>query len=247
MHHEKHPKPRLWVLPWGLYPRRITIYLKEKGIIDDFDIVPVNITQDGQEPAPGKPVGSMPILEIQPPTLNKDGTAKDDGHYIFQSRAILEFLEDTYGPDSRPEMRDMRGSTPEDRAKVREMMDVLEEGVSFFGFYVHNASKLFEGMEEQSAEAARKGKERMERMFDLLESMAERDGPWLASKETGPTILDCVALATVQFAREVYQVDLVSGRERLRKMCEAFELREGSRMEGFPAMIRDLGPRLSIR
>lgn len=34
-------KLRLWVLKWSLYPRRTTIYLKEKGIMNDFDTVPV--------------------------------------------------------------------------------------------------------------------------------------------------------------------------------------------------------------
>lgn len=255
------PKPRLWVLPWGLYPRRITIYLKEKGILDDFDVVPVKISQNGQEPSPGKPTGSMPILELSPPTTDADGTAKNDGRYIHQSRAILEYLEDIYGPtdssSTRTRIRDMRGATAEERARVREMMDVLEEGVSFFGVYVHQASKLFEGMEGQSAEAARAAKERMERMFDLLEAMAERcgggleswldRGPWLAGGGEGPTILDCVGLATVQFAREVYRVDLVKGRQKLGRMCEVFETRESSRMEEIPMMVRELAPQLSVR
>lgn len=80
---------RLWVLKWSLYPRRITIDPEEKGIIDDFEIIPVEITHAGMLIEPGKPPGTLPILEIAPPTAPQH----QDGRYIFQSTAILEYLE----------------------------------------------------------------------------------------------------------------------------------------------------------
>jgi len=55
---------KLWVLPWGLFPRRVTIDLKEKGIHNHFDIVPLEVTATGLESCEGKPAGSVPFLEI---------------------------------------------------------------------------------------------------------------------------------------------------------------------------------------
>lgn len=231
---------RLWVLPWGLFPRRVTIYLKEKGIEDRIEVLPVQITHNGMEAAPGKPPGTMPILEIRPSTE----TDRVDGKYIFQSTAILEYLEDVYGPGSG--LPDMRGSTPEDRGKMRECMDVLEEGVSFFSFYVHNSSDLMRGRQDQSAQAAKAGMARMHKMFDLLESMASADGPWLASSGAQPLIVDCVFMATVQFALHVYGVDLCEGRPRLGQVYSRFAGRQSAQMVEVPAQIRDLAQRLTV-
>lgn len=234
-------KQRLWVLPWGLYPRQVTIYLKEKGIFDKFNVIPVNITTNGMEEAPGKPPGSMPILEVDRPSA--DG--KDSGHYILQSTAILEYLEDIYGPG--PGTADMRGATPEERARVRDCMSVLNEAVEFFGAYCHKASKLFETMEEPSVEAAKVLLERTQQMLTLLESIAAKEGPWLAGKGGGPTIVDCVAMAFMQFAWYVYKFDVTEGHPRLKTLYDVFSKKESAEMEEVPQFVKDLAPNLSVR
>ena len=76
-------KNRLWVLPMELFPRRITIYLEEKGIADKFDVIPVKVGPEGMEVVEGKPNGTLPILETNRPNGDKLGK------YIFQSNAIL--------------------------------------------------------------------------------------------------------------------------------------------------------------
>ncbi|KAK3710989.1 hypothetical protein LTR37_010010 [Vermiconidia calcicola] len=168
-------KQRLWVLPWGLFPRRVTIYLKEKGIMDDFEVIPVEITAEGMAQPPWKPAGSMPILEVRQPTAE----GQNDGIFIFQSIPILEYLEDVYAPHSGTP--DMRGTTPEERAKVRDCLSVISEATDTFGLYVHNASKIFDGMEEQDRGAASVALKRTHHLLSLLERVADPNGPWLAS------------------------------------------------------------------
>ena len=58
------PKMRLYVLPWDLYPRRVTICLKEKAISDKFEVTPVEITRDDMSPPEDKPPGTVPIRDI---------------------------------------------------------------------------------------------------------------------------------------------------------------------------------------
>ena len=232
---------RLWVLPSGLCPRRVTIYLKEKGILDEFDIIPIEITADGQSYSPGKPPGSLPILEICPPSTDE----ALDGKYIFQSAAILEYLEDVYGPKFGTP--NMRGFSPEDRAKVRDCMNILCEATDFFGFYCHNASKLFATVEEQSPDAAKMAIARVHHMLSLVEKLADPGGPWLAGSSGTPTIADCVAMSTMQFAEAVYGYNLTEGHPRLKQVYDAFAVRESSKMEEVPEFAKQLAPVLSVR
>ena len=46
-----------------------------------FEVIPVEITAEGMAQPPGKPAGSMPILEVRRPS--EDG--QNDGVFIFQS------------------------------------------------------------------------------------------------------------------------------------------------------------------
>ncbi|KAK5173243.1 uncharacterized protein LTR77_001924 [Saxophila tyrrhenica] len=234
-------KQRLWVLPWGLYPRRVTIYLEEKGILDKLDVVPVNITTQGMDQPPGKPAGSMPILEVKRPSSE----GAEDGVYIVQSVALLEYLEDQYGPGSGTP--DMRGSTPEERAKVRDCMSVICEATDFFGFYCHNASKLFSTMEEQSEGAAKQALARTHHMLSSLEKMADAKGPWLASSGDHPMLVDCIAMSTMQFAEAVYKVDLTEDHPRLKKLFDAFSARESAKMEEVPDFVQAMAPEMSVR
>jgi glutathione S-transferase len=75
------PKMKLYILLWGLYPRRVIICLEEKAISDKFEIIPLKITRDGLSTPEGKPPGTVPILDI------------GNGQHIFHSSAIPEYLE----------------------------------------------------------------------------------------------------------------------------------------------------------
>jgi glutathione S-transferase len=265
---------RLWVLPWGLYPRRLTIYLREKQLGPDvIEVIPVHIDLSTAKLAasPGRPEGTLPILEVRRPS--KEGAG--DGEYVMQSTAILEYLEDlTAGsnPDSETvgqgisalsgalaKTKNMRGRTAFERSQVRQALQVLDEATAMFGVYVHEASKLFAGLTEmeQSDEASVRAWEKTKKLLDLLEGMAAKsEGPWLAweegkvEKERGPSIADCVLVSTVQFAQRVYAVDLVAGTERLGRVVKAFEERGTAKLgfgEEVPEMVAKFGPELSVR
>ena len=96
---------RLYNFPFGPYPRRVTIYLAEKGITE-FDLVeldaPVGETSWPPASIAGlTPSGSLPII------------VDDDGTVVTQSLAILEYLEDTRRDP------DLRGVAPLERARTR--------------------------------------------------------------------------------------------------------------------------------
>jgi glutathione S-transferase len=151
-----------------------------KAIMNKFEIVPVEITHSGMSTPPGKPPGTVPILDI------------GNGQHIFESSAILEYLEDKF-----PQAPNMRGTTPEAAARVRELMDVMNEACSFLSVYMHNASKLMEGLEPQSEGAAHVLLDKYHKKLSRLEELADATGPMVADSTGQPTLVDCVAMTTL--------------------------------------------------
>lgn len=83
----------LYVYPWMPFPRRVTLYLREKQIPQSLvRVVRVSDPQDGNEvldsSIPPRPAGSLPILAI----AHADG--EDKWTYIRQSMAIINLLEE---------------------------------------------------------------------------------------------------------------------------------------------------------
>ncbi len=83
-------------------PRRVTVYMAEKGI--DCEIVTIDM-RGGEGLTPRflamNPTGRVPVLEL------------DDGSFLPESGAIVEYLEELY-PDPP-----IIGTTPEARAHMR--------------------------------------------------------------------------------------------------------------------------------
>jgi len=215
----------LYVLPWGIYPRRVLLYLTERGLLSSpiIKITPVTITNTGMI-APGKPPGSVPILRLP------------DGTFIKQSIAIIEFFEDVCDdPDpaqdwqielaksANPESN-MRGNTPEQRAKTRETLGLVDEASSQFCFAAHKGTALFVPLEETNALAANLALEYCRKTLRLVE---ENYATELSRSMDGGhiSIADCVLGSLLQFSEGVYGVDLLSGPElpllrRLRGMLQ---------------------------
>jgi glutathione S-transferase len=84
----------LYAYPWMPYPRRVIIYLREKGIdSQQVTVIHVSDPQPGNESPPEfppRPAGSLPILAI--PCKDKRGTIYYT--YIRQSLAIIHFLDE---------------------------------------------------------------------------------------------------------------------------------------------------------
>jgi glutathione S-transferase len=213
---------KLYELEWGLYPRRVGIYMAEKGITGieriAFDALaawpPPELARLG-------PLGTVPILETREGTL------------IRSSIAILEYLEERFPSP------DMAGATPEKRARMREMLGVIDEAAMQFGIWCHKASPLFAQGEQQSREAATFAADaycgRL-RVLDLL--VQENDGPFLLGEHV--TIADCVTMATLQFAEHVYGVPLPAGCEALREWYAFFAERPSAALPAYPEPILKL-------
>jgi len=216
----------LYVLPWGLYPRRIILYLSEKNVLSSplLKITPVAITQTGMT-APGKPPGSVPILRLP------------DGSFIKQSLAIIEFFEDVCdSPDPAKEWQvelaktanqetSMRGSTAEEKARTREVLALVDEASTQFCFAAHKGTALFVPLEETNALAADLAMGYCKKTLMLVE---EKYAAELSrSIDSGRvSIADCVFYSLMQFSEGVYGVDLLSEPElpvlrRLREMLRS--------------------------
>ncbi len=100
-------------------PRRVTIYLAEKGIaIERIQLDMRGGEGRGAEYLAKNPAGTVPLLEL------------DDGTVIPESAAIVEYFEELY-----PEPN-LIGETPEERALTRAMDRIALE------FYTRNSPIL---------------------------------------------------------------------------------------------------------
>src|SRR5215470_17861681 len=119
-------------------PRKVLVYLKEKGL--DIPLETVDIVS-GQNRTPEflkkNPLGGLPVLEL------------DDGSCLTESLAIMEYLEDLY---PKPPMT---GTSPLERARVRELERICELGVLLrVATIFQNTHPFMAGRLKQSADAA---------------------------------------------------------------------------------------------
>lgn len=208
---------KLYELDWGLFPRRVTIYLAEKGItgvervaFDALDSWPP------PELARLSPAGTVPILETE------------DGTLIRSSIAILEYLEERYPTP------DMLGGTPEARARTREMVSVIDEAANQFVIWGFQGSPIYAGRKKQSREAATLAADNYHARLRLLNTMiAESEGPFVAGPQV--TIADCMAAATLQFAESFYGVLVPKAHTALTDWYTCFSSRPSASPPAYPA------------
>ena len=157
----------------------------------------------------------MPILQTE------------DGTLIRSSIAILEYLEDRYPSP------DMLGATPELRARTRELVAVIDEAALQFGIWCHKGSPAFAGREEQSRQAATMAADAYYGRLRLLDTLtSETPGPFLAGNAV--SIADCIAMATLQFAENLYGVPLPEGCAALRDWYDVFSQRPSATVPSYP-------------
>ena len=222
----------LYVLDFGVYPRRVVIYLGKKGLLDSgiIKITPV----DFQTGAPGKPEGTTPILRLP------------NGSFIKQSLAILEYFEDICDNPreewqkklaSYSKQPTMRGDSAEDRARMRSILGLADEAMALYGFACHKGSRLFETLEPSSPEGAKMAMEWSKKNLKLIEKYYDGDVRF----ETGggaSTIADCVLFSLLQFANNLYSCDLLEDPQlpALKRFYDNFKERKST------AVPRDLYP-----
>jgi glutathione S-transferase len=210
----------LYDLSWGLFPGRVTIYLAEKGTI------PLEKRETWDPQSSSLDLGAVKAIspsEKVPVLVTRDGAA------ITQSRAILEYLEECF-----PEPN-LIGVTPLERARTRELLDVLNEAAIHFATWCQHISPIFVGRLQQRADAGAQGRTDYFRSLELLERMAA-NGPFLSGERL--TIADCVLGATFRFTEGLYGVQVPASATRLREIYGRLQRRPSMSVPPFPAVLQ---------
>ena len=169
-------------------PKKLRVYLAEKGL--DIPCESVNIVT-GENRSPGflkkNPLGGLPVLEL------------DDGSHLTESLAIIEYLEELH---PKPPML---GTTPLERARVRELERICELGVlSAVAQIFQNTHPFMAGRFKQSADAAENARNRLAANLKVLDALIGGRSFVAGSR---PSIADCTLLAALEFS-EFAQVPL---------------------------------------
>ncbi|MBL4801593.1 MAG: glutathione S-transferase family protein [Emcibacter sp.] len=102
--------------------RRVNIYLKEKGIdLEHIDFANAQVEMATSAFKAMSPTGKIPVLEL------------DDGSYVVESMAIIEYLEECYPTPG------MIGATAEERVMTRSITSIVNDLFAPLGTFVrHN-------------------------------------------------------------------------------------------------------------
>ena len=162
-------------------PKRVRVYLAEKGI--SVPAQQVNILS-GENRTPEflakNPMGGLPVLEL------------DDGTYLPESLAIMEYFEDL---NPTPPMI---GTTPAERGRVRALERIAE--LSILGRVAaifQNTHPFFAGRVKQSPDAADTARNMLKNASRVLDGLIGK-GPFVAGAR--PSIADCTLVAAFNFA-----------------------------------------------
>jgi glutathione S-transferase len=162
-------------------PKRVRVYLAEKGL--QIPMQQVNLLA-GENRTPEflakNPMGGLPVLEL------------DDGTYLPESLAIIEYLEEL---NPTPPMI---GTTPAERARVRALERIAELGVlARVAAIFQNTHPFFAGRLKQLPEAADNARKMLTGTLRVLDAEVGRR-PFVAGPK--PTIADCTLFAAFNFA-----------------------------------------------
>lgn len=179
----------------GTNPRRVTIYLAEKGI--DLDRHEVDAAA-GEHKSPAylalNPAGRVPVLEL------------DDGRAIAESAAIVEYLEELH-----PEPP-MIGTDPVERAQVRALERIANDLIIRAHLWLAHSIDYFAGRIDQKPVVAEAARPFVEEQLRTLEAMIG-DKPFLAGDR--PTIADCTLFALFQSCRVRFGMPFAADYPRL--------------------------------
>lgn len=200
---------KLYMVPLAPNPTKVMLYIAERealGTSMNIDQIVVN-TVKGRHKQPEhlarNPFGTVPTLEL------------DDGSFINESLAIMEYLEDKF-PDGR-----LISGTPEERGHARDVERIVDLRLAGpmggYGHAVNSPLGYPKDLEKAAAlEAA------MQTPFDYLENLLS-DGRSLLLGEL-PVIADFTLQASLQFVRYV-EADVFGDRPNLRGWDERYRAR----------------------
>lgn len=149
------------------------------------------------------PLAKIPVLEL------------DDGSFLTESLAIIEYLEDLV-PDPP-----MIGATPLDRARTRELERIVEIGVlRTIAEIVHATNSPLGLPPDPAAEAL--FRQRLPTPLAIVEERLSDGRPLLMG--SSPSIADCTLAAALQFGR-LGGVEVDAKYENIGRWDEAFRSR----------------------
>ena len=191
-------------------PRRVTIYLVEKGIA--IDRVQVDVTS-GENRAPAylalNPAGTLPVLVL------------DDGRSLVESAAIVEYLEELY-PDPP-----MIGTDAVSRGRVRALERIAADLISRTALYLQHSHAFFSAKLTQQPAVATALLPAIAAHLKLLDEHLG-DDPYLASST--PTIADCTLFALTDSCSRRFQFPILKDWPRLDAWHRRFATRPSAQL-----------------
>jgi len=184
-------------------PRRVRIYLAEKGI--DIPIVDVNLREGEQLSAEFlaiNPGAMVPVLEI------------DDGDYLSECIAICKYLEALHPEPS------LFGEDATGEARVLMWNNIVEnEGMFAVAEVLRNSLPAFENRAlpgsldlAQIPALVERGRARCDNFFDRIEKRLS-DSPYLAGDAF--SLADITLLVVVDAAANMVDIDAAASRPAL--------------------------------
>ncbi len=200
---------KLYMVPLAPNPTKVMLYIAEReelGVQMNIEQIVVN-TVKGRHKEPAhlarNPFGTVPALEL------------DDGAYLVESLAIIEYLEDKY-PDNA-----LLTGSPEERGYARDTERIVDLRLaSPMGAYCHAVNSPL-GYPKDAAKAAHM-EATMQAPLDYLERLLGDGRPLLLG--TRASIADCTLQASLQFMRYI-KADVFGDRPLLRNWDARYRTR----------------------
>jgi len=200
---------KLYMVPLAPNPTKVMLYIAERaelGTEMNIEQIVVNtVKRRNREPEhlARNPFGSLPVLEL------------DDGSYLIESLAIIEYLEDKF-PDGS-----LLGDDPESRGRARDVERVVDLRIAGpMGSYGHAKNSPL-GLPPNPELAARM-EASAQTPLDYLEGLLGDGRPLLLGDRV--SIADCTLQASLQFMRYV-EADLFGDRPLLRAWDQRYRER----------------------
>jgi glutathione S-transferase len=200
---------KLYMVPLAPNPTKVMLYIAERaelGVDMQIEQIVVN-TVKGRHKEPEhlarNPFGTVPTLEL------------DDGSYIVESLAIIEYLEDKF-----PEHSLLTGSA-EQRGHARDVERVIDLRLAGpMGGFGHAVNSPL-GYPRDDKRAAQL-QASMQTPLDYLENLLSDGRPLILGEQV--SIADCTLQASLQFVRYV-EADVFGDRPALRAWDERYRAR----------------------
>lgn len=204
---------KLFLTSMAPYPRRVTLYLNEKGIALDRQEVDLHRLENlSPEFLAKNPAGKVPLLEL------------DNDSYLPESAAIIEYLEELYPTPP------MIGRTAEERAQVRATDRVASEVFVLLSQILMHTSPAALQIHPGLRQMPDVGTALQPLLDQLLDQLEQRIGDQTFLAGATPTIADCTLFALMEAIYPGFGYELPERCEHLRAWYDRFRLRPGVSM-----------------